>query len=86
MRNLLMSDLPSGAKVVGIRLALYMNEHKQYAYPSHGELGQACGFSDRNVRAHIEKLEGDDENPKWLTIKHVRNTGNTYWLRYWWDE
>lgn len=82
MRNLAKSDLPAGAKLVGIRLALYMNEGKQTAHPSHGALGDDCGLSDRQIRTHLAKLEDDG----WITVKHVRNAGNRYWLRYWWSE
>lgn len=82
LRNLLCSDLPSGAKVVGARLSLYMNEGKKSAFPTHDKLGEECGLSGRQVRDHLQKLEGE----RWVLIKHVRNAGNHYWLRYWWDE
>lgn len=82
IRNLLKSDMASGAKVVGVRLSLYMNEKSQMAYPSHARLGDECGLSERQTRQHLATLEDE----KWLLIKHVRNAGNQYWLRYWWDE
>lgn len=88
MRNLIEHDLPSGAKVVGLRLALYMNEKKPYAFPSYDVLGRDCGLSARQVQSHVLRLEHGtkDDFTHWITVKHVRNAGNTYWLRYWWDE
>lgn len=82
IRNLLKSDLPSGAKVVAVRLALYMNEKQQTANPGHEHLGDECALSARQVQDHLRKLE----DARWLLIKHVRNAGNQYWLRYWWSE
>lgn len=88
MRNLLQSDLPSGAKVVGVRLALYMHEDQQHAFPSYDVLGKDCNLSARQVQTHVMRLERGNENDltRWITVKHIRNTGNTYWLRYWWEE
>ncbi|RIY00186.1 hypothetical protein D3218_12930 [Aureimonas flava] len=85
MRSLLEADasaVPAGAKCVGCRLALYMHADKESAYPSHAELGRAVGLSGRMVQTHIATLEAQ----RWLEVKHVRNRGNTYLLRYWWAE
>lgn len=82
MRNLLASPLPSGTKAVGIRLALYMNEKKQFAHPSYDRLADACGLKARQAQSCCMKLERGG----WLHIDHKRNAGNTYRLRYWWDE
>lgn len=85
MRNLLKADkedVSAGAKNVGIRLALYMHEGKQYAFPSYDELGQETGLSARMVQVHTQTLEAQ----KWIRAKRKRNAGNTYELRYWWTE
>jgi len=82
MRNLMISDLPSGAKVVGLRLALYMNGAKEFAHPPYDKLGSACNLSARQAQTHVFKLE----EARWLFVEHVRNRGNRYRLRYWWDE
>ena len=96
VRNLLRSDLPAGAKVVGVRLAMYMNQKKQHAYPSYDKLGLACGMSARQAQTNCMILEGREQTPAgkklntdgrgWLLVQHKRNVGNGYWLRYWWDE
>lgn len=97
MRNLLRSDLPAGAKMVGLRLALYMNERKQWAHPSYDKLGLDCGgMTARQAQTNCMILEGRTETKSgkplnsdglgWLKVEHKRNAGNTYWLRYWWDE
>jgi hypothetical protein len=88
MRNLLLHDMPSGAKMVGVRLALYMHEDQQFAFPSYDRLGKDCGLSARQVQTHVRRLElgTSNDHAHWITVKHVRNTGNAYWLRYWWEE
>lgn len=83
MRNLLKAgkaDLPAGAKIVGMRLALYMHEGKQWAHPSYDELGSECDLGVRIVQAHTLALEKHG----WIVAKRKRNVGNIYELRYWW--
>lgn len=85
MRNLLKAskdEVPAGAKIVGIRLALYMHEGRQRAFPSYDELGIETDLSPRMVQVHTQTLEAK----KWITAKRKRNSGNTYQLRYWWAE
>lgn len=94
MRRMLkvpVSELSPGAKTVAIRLALYMNEKKQRAFPGYEELGVQCGMSARMVQTHTKRLEGKGGEEgeiltQWLTIIRKRNTGNTYWLHYPWIE
>lgn len=74
-------DLASGAKLVGFRLTLYMNEWKRRAHPGYGELGSKCGMCARSVQTHTKALE----KAGWIEVSRKRNVGNTYWLRYPWD-
>lgn len=79
MRRLSMvpqKTMPSGAKLVAFRVALYMQEKKRRAFPTYEALGKACGMSARMVQEHTMVL-GD-----WLEIERRRNKGNTYWLKY----
>lgn len=73
-------ELSSGAKIVAIRLALYMNEEKQRAFPSYAELAQKCGMSPAMVQRHTKILE----EKNWIEVIRKRNFGNTYWLRFAW--
>ena len=85
MRNLIKAskdEVPAGAKLVGLRLALYMNESKQWAHPSFDELGGECDLGARIVQTHTFTLQ----NTRWITVKRKRNAGNIYRLRYWWVE
>lgn len=71
-------EISSGAKLVGFRLALYMNEKKRRAFPSYDALGIACGMSARMVQTHVLRLS----ETKWLEVNRQRAKGNQYWLRY----
>lgn len=71
-------QIPSGAKLVGFRLALYMRENQRRAFPSYDKLGEACGMSARMVQTHALLLS----EQKWLEINRQRAKGNQYWLRY----
>lgn len=82
LKHMTRSDLPSGAKVVALRLAMYMNGKKENAYPSYQEIGRECNLSARQAQTHVLNLE----EQRWLSVEHVRNRGNRYFLRYWWDE
>lgn len=70
--------IPSGQKLVGFRIALYMREGQRRAFPSYDALGIACGISARMVQTHALTLK----EKGWLDVSQQRAKGNQYWLRY----
>lgn len=72
--------LSSGAKIVAVRLSLYMNEGKQRAFPSYQDLAEECGMSAAMVQRHTKVLE----EAGWIEVIRKRNAGNTYWLHFPW--
>lgn len=75
-------SISSGAKVVGIRLAMYMHKDQQYAYPSYLALSEACGMGERIVQKHTLALE----EAGFIHVDRKRNTGNFYFLDAFWDK
>jgi len=85
MRNLLLVDnktLPSGAKIVGVRIALYMHQNQQWAFPSYAKLADATGFGVRIVQKYSFALV----DQKFLFINRRRNVGNQYFLDSFWEK
>lgn len=71
-------EMPSGAKLIGFRLSLYMREDQRRAWPTMAALSDACGMSARVIQDHVTKLQ----KGRWLDVRRQRHKGNIYWLRY----
>lgn len=85
IRNLCRMDaslLPSGAKIVGIRLAMYMHQDKQYAHPSYLTLAEEVGMGERVVQKHTKAIE----QAGFLFVDRRRNAGNFYFLDAFWSK
>ena len=85
IRNVCKMDadsLPSGAKVVGIRLAMYMHQAKQFAHPSYLALSEEVGMGERIVQKHTKALE----DAGFLFVDRRRNSGNFYFLDAFWGK
>ena len=85
IRNLLLmsvDNVSSGAKIVGVRLAMYMHQDQQYAFPSYAALSEAVGMGERIVQKHTVALE----TVGFIHVDRRRNAGNYYFLDAFWDK
>lgn len=85
IRNLLAVNvdvISSGAKVVGIRLAMYMRQDQQHAFPSYLALSEASGMGERIVQKHTLALE----SAGFIHVDRRRNAGNFYFLDAFWGK
>lgn len=76
------SSIPSGAKIVGIRIAMYMHQDKQYAHPAYMTLAQDVGMGERIVQKHTKALE----DAGFLFVDRNRNIVNFYFLDAFWGK
>lgn len=83
IRNLCKMDaatVPSGAKIVGVRISMYMHQDKQYAHPAYMTLAQDVGMGERIVQKHTKALE----DAGFLFVDRNRNIVNFYFLDAFW--
>lgn len=74
--------LASGAKMVGLRISLYMHQGQQWAFPSYEALANDTGLGIRIVQKHSFSLV----EQKFLYIDRRRNVGNHYFLDAFWEK
>lgn len=77
---------------VGIHIAMRMSGNKQSgAWPSISTIAEHACVSPRAAVNAIDELLGYDRKAKdwtgrrYLTAERKRNTGNRYWLNFWWE-
>lgn len=77
---------------VAVHIAMRMNGNKQSgAWPSVATIAQSSGVSVRSVLNAIDELGGLDRKTgdwtgtRYLTAERKRNSGNRYWLNFFWE-
>ena len=77
---------------VAVHIAMRMNGNKQSgAWPSVATIAQSSGVSVRSVLNAIDELcgldrkTGDWTGTRYLTADRKRNSGNRYWLNFFWE-
>jgi hypothetical protein len=77
---------------VAVHIAMRMNGNRQSgAWPSTATIAKSSNVSVRSVLHAIDELCGlDRETGEWsgvryLTAERKRNTGNRYWLNFFWQ-
>jgi hypothetical protein len=77
---------------VGVHIAMRMNGARQSgAWPSTQTIALSAGVSVRAVLNAIDELEGLDRKTgewtgtRYLTAERKRNSGNRYWLNFFWE-
>lgn len=77
MKHILSKDwLSQTERIVGSRVALYVNFDERYARPSVATIALDTALSKRTVIRAIKKLEGEGL----LHIEHRKRGVNRYWL------
>lgn len=85
-------DLSHSTVRVGVHLAMRMNGNRQSgAWPSVATIAKSAGVSVRSVLNAIDELSGLNRKTgewtgtRYLTVERKRNTGNRYWLNFFWE-
>jgi len=85
-------DLSHPAVRVAVHIAMRMNGNKQSgAWPSIETIAASSGVSVRSVLYAVDELSGLNRKTgewtgkRYLTVERKRNTGNRYWLNFFWQ-
>lgn len=80
---------------VALHIAMRMNAKKQSgAWPSTKTIAKTTNVSIRGVLNALDELsglvrkgadKGEWTGTRYLTAERKRNTGNRYWLNFWWQ-
>ncbi len=85
-------DLSHPTVRVALHIAMRMNGNKQSgAWPSMATIALSTGVSVRAVLHAVDELcglnrkTGEWTGKRYLTVERKRNTGNRYWLNFFWQ-